>query len=201
MTDDWRTGSPSARDVLIRLGLIKPDATPEAEPAAQQRCEACGQKLRKQNPHRMCKSKWAVLHGMASIQAKGHQWVKVTEGSTLSYGEGSCVLTAYRVGQHAARLKWFGLVDHKGPRTAMYRANEKGILFLAGKLLVPEAIWCRDGVVERVSDELVSVSQVHGVVLDKAYWDSYGAYQVEAPFPAQAGDGQAATDNELRRTS
>lgn len=168
------------RAALRRLGLLRQDPEPPTG-SREKRCDSCHQRIRKRNPHHMCVQKWRVLDAMAGIHQKGNAWVKVEEGRELSFGEEGFALVAYRAGQHVARLKWFGLVDHKGRRTAMYRVNRQGFLFLAGKLSVPETIWCRDGAVEDCSTERTFVSEVKGVTLDKAYWDRYSQYQVDPP--------------------
>lgn len=136
------------------------------------KCPCCKQRIRPLNAHRMDKQKWEVLVALAEFAAEGHEWVKVGHGKTLSAGAKS-VSTSYRAEAHVGRLKWFGLVDHKGHRTGLYKISDDGRAFLAGRLRVPEVIFCRDGEVEERSSELVSVGQVKGVVLDKAYWDTY----------------------------
>jgi hypothetical protein len=85
--------------------------------------------------------------------------------------------TAYCARQHADRLSWFGLVNHRGKRTGEYQINVNGFDFLAGKLKVPSVIWCREGEVIEKDERLVGISDVKGIALDKDYWDEYPRFQ------------------------
>lgn len=144
------------------------------------RCESCGQKIRKLNPHNMDRQKVRVLEDIAKLNIQGHNWVLVKEGDSLETAGGRKVKTAYRARAHASRLCWFALMDHHGPRTGGYRVNERGFRFLRGDLSVPEKIWCRDGIVIERSERQVTVNEVEGVVLDRAHWDAYGKRQKPA---------------------
>lgn len=124
-------------------------------------CECCGQKIRKPNPHRMCKSKVALLEFIA----KQEDWVKISTGNQKQLVGDAAVL--------ALRLEWFGLVEHGKQRSGLYRATKEGIQFLRGYHQVPKIIWCRDGKVVDQDTILVSVRSVKNVVLDREYWDNY----------------------------
>ncbi len=140
-------------------------------------CGECGQKIRKLNPHRICKAKLAVLRVLADCHRAGHVWVRVEAGRKVKVG-GDVFEVPYRAAEHAMRLVWFGLARHHGPRTGEYRITPEGREFLAGTLAVPRVIYCRDGRVRERSGDLVTVRDVRGVVLDKAYWDNYAEVQV-----------------------
>ena len=130
-------------------------------------CECCGQKIRKLNPHRMCKSKVALLEYIA----KQNDWVKISTGSQRQVAGDAAVL--------ALRLEWFGLVEHGPTRSGLYKATRNGIAFLKGTHLVPKVIWCRDSKVIEKDSVLVSVRSIKNVVLDKEYWDNYYLLQKE----------------------
>lgn len=134
-------------------------------------CPACGQKIRKLNPHRMDKQKLRVLEDIAR-HTKSGDWVEITEDSTITTADGSRH-TVKQVRVHAQRLKYFGLLDYKGRRTARYRINGTGIGFLSGRISVPAIIYCREGKVEERTLDRIFVGSVPGIVLDKVYWDRY----------------------------
>jgi len=123
-------------------------------------CSCCGQKIRRLNPHRMCRSKVALLEYIA----KQGGWVKITNVHRVQVGDAAVL---------ALRLEWFGLVEHGPLRSGLYKATEKGINFLRGLHQVPRIIWCRDGKVIEQDSILQSVHSVKKVVLDKDYWDNY----------------------------
>jgi len=135
-------------------------------------CECCGQKIRKLNPHRMCKHKVTVLE----IMAKADDWVVAQHGHGVIVN-GVSVRAPYRAEAHASRLVWFGLAEHGAPRSGMYRITQEGRDFLAGTHAVPKVIWCKDGLVVETDSIKVTIGSVKDVVLDKEYWDSYGAIQ------------------------
>ena len=124
-------------------------------------CPCCGQKIRKPNPHRMCKSKVSLLEYIAKKQ----DWVKISTNNRLQLVGDAAVL--------ALRLEWFGLVEHGPQRSGLYKATDAGINFLRGLHLVPRVIWCRDGKVLSQDSILISVHSVKRVVLDREYWDNY----------------------------
>lgn len=174
--------SVEAFDIIRQRGLpgqLPPSPTLEA---AEGYCGACNQRIRPLNPHKMDAAKCEVLEAMAKLHALGHEWVKVGEGRSLDAGTDRMV-TAYRAGQHVGRLKWFGLVEHRGRRTGEYQVNRLGYSFLVGVHRVPAVIYCRDGVVEHRSEETISVIDAWGKILDEDYWDSYSREQVPAPHP------------------
>lgn len=145
----------------MRIEMYEDD---EQSPESQV-CECCGQKIRKLNPHTMCRKKVRLLEYIA----KQHGWVKISTGNARQLTGDAAVL--------AIRLEWFGLIEHGPNRSGLYRATKSGIDFLQGKHLIPKKIWCRDGrVVEREST-LVSIGSVKNVVLDKEYWDNYHLIQ------------------------
>lgn len=143
-------------------------------------CVCCEQKIRKLNPHRMDKQKVRVLEDLAKYDAEGVEWVAVKHGHEL-LGEDVRRRTAYRASEHASRLKWFGLVDHRGHRTGDYRINARGWRFLRKGASVPAKILVRGGRVVERSLERARLRDVKGVVLDKEYWDNYGSVQ-ESPW-------------------
>ena len=153
-------------------------------------CESCGQAIKKLNPHRMDRQKVRVLEDVAKLNGQGYKWVLVREGDALQIPDGPKVRTAYLARSHANRLCWFGLMDNRAPRTGAYRVNKSGYNFLRGNLMVPERIWCRDGAVVERSEKLVTVRQVEGVVLDKAYWDDYWQKQEYADSDFSWGEQQ-----------
>jgi hypothetical protein len=110
---------------------------------------------------------------------EGYEWVRVEEGYGVKVGEEG-FRTDYCARQNADRLSWFGLVNHRGPRTGEYQINLDGIAFLQGSLPVPKTIWCRKGEVVKVSEDTAYVYELKKVVLDKDYWDHYGQYQIPA---------------------
>lgn len=138
----------------------------DENPHGNNYCECCGQKIRKLNPHRMCKSKVALLEYIA----KQNNWVRITNVHRVSIGDAAVL---------ALRLEWFGLVEHGPLRSGLYRATPKGIAFLKGTHLVPKVIWCRDSKVIEKDSVLVSVNSIKNVVLDKEYWDNYYLMQKE----------------------
>jgi hypothetical protein len=150
----------------------RPTATPHM------RCPSCHQTLRKKNPHTMDSQKIRVLEDIAKLNAQGNEWVFAKAGEFLELEDKSRIRTAYRAQAHTSRLVWFGLVDHKGPRTGLYRVNKNGFEFLAGKLSVPQTIYCREGIVTDRTQEEVRIYDVKDVVLDKPYWDNYFRIQV-----------------------
>lgn len=140
-------------------------------------CPCCHQKIKKLNPHRMCEQKWRLLDDIASLNLDGDEWIKVGEGHRLFVDGRLAKNTSYCAAVHARRLKWYGLIEVKGSRTAEYKVTELGYRFLAGHAKVPECIYCKGGKVVRESDEYVGVRDIKGVVLDKAYWDNYASIQ------------------------
>jgi hypothetical protein len=138
-------------------------------------CPSCGQKIRKLNTHRMDFSKVRLLIQIATMNLK-YEWVKVQrDGNLIKFEERDRTIQVDDV--HALRLTWFGLLERKAFRSGLYRVTTKGISFLGGYSFVPAQILCRNGVVVERADELVSIGEVKGVVLDKAYWDDYAAIQ------------------------
>jgi Zn finger protein HypA/HybF involved in hydrogenase expression len=123
-------------------------------------CPHCHQKIRKLNPHRMCKSKVALLDYIA----KQEDWVRITNVHRVSIGDAAVL---------ALRLEWFGLVEHGPQRSGLYRATQQGIDFLRGLHQVPKVIWCRDGKVIEHDSVMQSVHSVKKVVFDKEYWNNY----------------------------
>lgn len=148
------------------------------------KCEACGQKLKKLNPHTMDSQKIRVLEDIAKLNLRGFEWVAVKEGEAIEAGEVK-IRTAYRARAHASRLVWFGLLDHKGHRSGEYKVNRNGLEFLMGRLSVPKTIYCRDGQVIEKSPEVVFAQAVKKVVLDKPYWDNYDKIQKPAEREGQ----------------
>jgi hypothetical protein len=135
-------------------------------------CVSCGQSIKKLNPHRMCKSKVAMLE----ILAKANDWVHVQEGHGAVHGNGIS-RAPYRARAHVSRLVWFGLAEHGAPRSGLYRITQEGRNFLAGTHVVPKTIWCKNGRVVEVDSAQVAIGNIKDVVLDKEYWDNYGAIQ------------------------
>lgn len=117
-------------------------------------------------------SKWAILTQIDDKNRAGHEWVKVQRDHNLiKPDDAGCTIQADDV--HALRLTWFGLCERESRRSGLYRTTAKGRDFLAGRARVPKVIWCSKGEVLRVTPETVSVTDIKGVVLDKAYWDRY----------------------------
>ena len=135
-------------------------------------CQCCGQKIRKLNPHRMCKQKVSLLQ----ILHQANDWVLVQEGYGVEI-QGNMLRAPYRARAHASRLVWFGLVEHGPVRSGKYRITLEGHKFLAGLHTVPAVIYCKDGEVVESSDKKVGIREVKGVVLDKEYWDNYSQLQ------------------------
>lgn len=154
--------------------MIDEDDDDERE-SAPAICHACGQKIRKLNPHRMDFAKVKVLRWIAEIN-RTYQWAKIQQDIHLiPIDEAAWTIQTDAV--HATRLHWFGLIDRRGARDGMYRINDDGIAFLRGKLKVPSTIFCKDGVVVEWTNEFVELSQVKDVILDKEYWDNYASIQ------------------------
>lgn len=135
-------------------------------------CECCGQKIRKLNPHRMCKQKVILLQ----ILYQANDWVFVQEGYGVEV-QGKMIRAPYRARAHASRLVWFGLAEHGPVRSGKYRITQEGIMFLAGLHKVPSIIYCKDGDVLESSEIKVGIEDVKGIVLDKEYWDNYSQRQ------------------------
>jgi len=110
---------------------------------------------------------------------EGYDWVRVEEGYGVWAGTKG-FRTDYCARQNADRLTWFGLLNHRGPRSGEYQINENGVRFLEGTFQVPKTIWCRKGFVIEETEEKVYIQDVRKVVLDKEYWDNYGSYQKSA---------------------
>jgi hypothetical protein len=138
-------------------------------------CACCGQKVRKLNPHSMDKQKVRMLE----ILGKNGGWMKLTEGAT-AIGRHGITVTPYRARAHASRLVWFGLAEHSGRRTGLYRITPDGYSFLIGAHAVPNIIYCKDGLVVERGTSAVSINDIKGVILDTAYWDNYASLQKEA---------------------
>lgn len=137
-------------------------------------CECCGQKIRKLNPHRMCKQKVDLLKMLH--RAEG-DWVFVQAGYGVEIN-GKMERAPYRANQHASRLVWFGLAEHGPVRSGKYRITPNGVKFLAGLHEVPATIYCKDGVVVETTEKKVGIRDVRGIILDKEYWDNYAHIQV-----------------------
>jgi hypothetical protein len=120
----------------------------------------------------MCKQKVVMLE----ILAKVNDWVHVQEGHGAFHGD-SVTRAPYRARAHVSRLVWFGLAEHGVPRSGLYRITQEGRDFLAGTHVVPKVIWCRNGVVVETDSMQVTIGSIKDVVLDKEYWDKYGAIQ------------------------
>ena len=141
-------------------------------PPAGSICSCCGQKIRKLNPHRMCKQKVKVLE----ILAKANDWVFVQHGFGAVV-DGVAERAPYRVEAHASRLSWFGLAEHGPVRSGLYKVTQDGIDFLKGIHAVPAVIWCKDGKVVDTDTRMVTIHSIKDVVLDKEYWDNYPSIQ------------------------
>lgn len=136
-------------------------------------CACCGQKIRKLNPHRMCKQKVNLLQ----IFYKAKDWVFAQEGYGVEV-EGKMQRAPYRARAHASRLVWFGLAEHGKTRSGLYRITPEGVQFLAGSHQVPAIIYCKDGEVVESTDKKVGIRDVRGIILDKDYWDNYSQMQI-----------------------
>ena len=90
-----------------------------------QHCNHCKQKIRKMNPHRMCKNKVAMLEFLA----KAGDWVFVEAGHGAVV-DGQTTKAPYRAQAHCSVLTWFGLAENKERRSGMYRITDAGIGFL-----------------------------------------------------------------------
>ncbi len=139
-------------------------------------CPHCKQKIRKMNPHRMCKNKVRMLEFLA----KANDWVFVEAGRGAIV-EGQIAKAPYRAQAHCSVLTWFGLAEHGERRSGMYRITEDGIKFLRNEHLVPRVIWSRDGKVVERDTTVVGIESIRGVVLDKEYWDNYSLVQRYPP--------------------
>lgn len=146
-----------------------------------QHCEHCKQKIRKMNPHRMCKNKVAMLEFLA----KAGDWVFVEAGHGAVV-DGQTIKAPYRAQAHCSVLTWFGLAENKERRSGLYRITDAGINFLQNKHLVPKIIWSRDGHVVDRDPLMVGIASVKHVVLDKEYWDNYSLVQ---RYPKEESNG------------
>jgi hypothetical protein len=135
-------------------------------------CLHCKQKIRKMNPHHMCKKKVAMLEFLA----KANDWVFVEAGRGAVV-QGQISRAPYRAQAHCSVLVWFGLAEHGERRSGMYRITENGVKFLRGEHQVPKIIWSREGDIVDRDTTMVSIGSVKHVVLDKEYWDNYPAQQ------------------------
>lgn len=142
-----------------------------------ERCACCGQIIRKLNPHRMDAAKVHLLQQIAILNMQGWVWVKVQrDGNLIKPNELKFTIQCDDV--HALRLTWFGLLESAGRRSGLYKATDKGFKFLCGKVKVPKVIFCKDGEVRDFDAEMVSITQIRKVKLDKEYWDNYAKRQI-----------------------
>jgi len=145
-------------------------------------CPTCNQKIRKLNPHHMSKASWNTLRLLCECNLNNpNQWVRIEAGRGMQTNNGQWIKAPYRAGAHATYLKWYGLVEVREHRSALYRITNKGIEFLKGIRSVPKTIWCRGGKVVQESTERVTVQQIRGIILTKEYWDKYANVQVHHP--------------------
>jgi len=139
-------------------------------------CPHCEQKIRKLNPHRMCKNKVAMLEMLANTG----DWVFVQAGHGAIVS-GRRARAPYRAQAHCSVLVWFGLAEHSAERrSGLYRITDNGYKFLQNEHMVPQVIWSRDGRIVKEDSVLVSIGSVRNVVLNKEYWDAYPAMQRSA---------------------
>ena len=136
------------------------------------KCPQCNQRIKKLNPHRMCKQKVDLLQ----MLAKANDWVFVQQGYGVVTDDGA-KRGPYRAQAHASRLAWFGLAEHGPVRSGLYRATPEGFAFLRGEHQVPATIWCKNGIVVERDTQMVTINSVKNVFLDKDYWDNYGKIQ------------------------
>lgn len=154
----------------------------DGEPGPKKICPWCEQRIRPLNKHGMDAAKLAVLDCMGRLHGRvvssylpgpvpeAFQWIRVDEGWDIYCDKFIIRSPEYRVGAHVQRLAYFGLVDHIGPRRALYRVNAAGYGFLRGLVSVPFKIWCRDGEVLERTKETITAPQID-FRLDKHYWD------------------------------
>ena len=138
-------------------------------------CPYC--KSGKWYPHRMDYSKVKVLKEIALIN-KEYEWVKIQQDSSL-IKDNEKDFTIQTDAVHASRLFWFGLIDKRSSREGLVKINRKGIDFLRGKFKVPSRIWVSRGELRESEPPFVDITQIKGVVLDKAYWDNYPGVEYE----------------------
>lgn len=143
-------------------------------------CPHCKQRIRKLNPHRMCKNKVRMLEFLF----KAGDWVFVEAGRGAVVN-GQVSRAPYRAQAHCSVLVWFGLAEHGERRSGMYRITEDGIKFLTNLHRVPKVIWSRDGKVVERDTVMVGIESIRGVVLDKEYWDNYPLVQ---RYPAEGSN-------------
>ena len=135
-------------------------------------CPQCKQKIRKMNPHHMCKNKVAMLEFLG----RANDWVFVEAGrGAVVNGQSS--RAPYRAQAHCSVLVWFGLAEHGERRSGMYSITDNGVKFLKGEHTVPKIIWSREGAIVDRDTTMVAIGSVKNVVLDKEYWDNYPSYQ------------------------
>ena len=144
---------------------------------AREPCAHCGQTARL-SPHRLDRSKVSVLETFADMFVRGCSWSRVTRGSRTVIGElpeGVIVTkaTQYLADQHAMRLTWFRLLEHKAARSGRYRLTKAGWDFLHGISGVSTKILCRAGAVVFYSREQISIGGVRGLSLERAYWHAH----------------------------
>ncbi len=136
-------------------------------------CIHCNQKIRKLNPHSMCKNKVRMLE----MLAQADDWVFVQAGHGAIVNN-SMVRAPYRAQAHCSVLVWFGLAEHSPEkRSGLYKITEAGYKFLANEYMVPAIIWSRDGRVVDRDQRLTGIDSVKNVVFNKNYWDAYPGVQ------------------------
>ena len=146
-------------------------------------CTQCNQKIRKLNPHRMCKNKVAMLE----MLAKAGDWVFVQAGHGAVVN-GRVARAPYRAQAHCSVLVWFGLAEHSQERrSGLYRITDNGYKFLSNEHMVPQIIWCKDSIVVAEDSTLVGIDSIKNVVLDKEYWDHYHMEQSYGTDPRVQG--------------
>lgn len=143
-------------------------------------CPTCEQTLRKFNPHSMDRSKVELLMEIAHLHQIGHEWIKIQQDSKRIRPEEEA-WTLQRDAVHASRLKWFGLLTLKPPRSGEFKLSTLGWAYLRGTAAVPVRIWCREGRVFHKTDEVCRIWEVSGVTYDKSYWDKYAHEQTYNP--------------------
>ena len=138
-------------------------------------CDKCGQKVRRLNPHHICKSKVEMLEILA--KAGGYIYVDSARSATI---DGEVKRVPYRAQSLCSVLVWFGLVEREGHRSGHYKITDAGLRYLRGEHMVPATIWSRDGEIVETDQQMTSITSVKDVKLDKEYWDNYWKLQKDA---------------------
>lgn len=136
-------------------------------------CPCCEQRIRKPYARRMCRMTIQIMREIAEINRR-HEWAKLQQDHKLIKDD-ERDWTIQTDATHGRIPRLYGLLDYHGNNSGKFKINRKGVRFLQGLELIPSRLWLLGKEVHSrtAEEELVSIEDVKGVILDKAYWDAY----------------------------